>query len=119
MCLPVYNGTHIQADVLKGSDEALLHSPEVSQMVVDVDHLHAALEGALKCPSVGVQKVAWREAEEVRVHYYNQWRNIDRMNSLLFLTLNTLCLVTSAKEVMFSEALVCLFVCLFVCHQDY
>lgn len=46
--VPVYNRTHIQADIFKGSNQALLHSPKVSYMVVYVDHLHAALEGPLK-----------------------------------------------------------------------
>lgn len=58
MFIPVYNGTHIQADIFKCSNEALLHSPEVSQVVVDVDHLHAALKGALKGSSVAVQNVS-------------------------------------------------------------
>lgn len=54
---PVYDGTHVQADVVKGAHEALLHCPQVGHVVVDVDHLHAALKGTLQRPRGRVQEV--------------------------------------------------------------
>jgi len=45
--LPVYNGTHIQTDVLKATQHALLHRLQVDQLFVDMYELHAALKGAL------------------------------------------------------------------------
>ena len=65
-CSPVYDGTHVQADVLKHPDEALLDGPEVGQLVVHVDHLHAALEGALQRRRVGAQEVAWATRKGVK-----------------------------------------------------
>lgn len=63
--IPVDDGAHVEADVLKGSNVTLLHSAEVGQVVVYVDHLHAALKGALDRSGVGVQEVAWRQEEQV------------------------------------------------------
>lgn len=57
-CRPVDDGAHVQADVVEGSDEALLHRPQVRHVVVDVDHLHAALEGPLLRPRAGLKEVA-------------------------------------------------------------
>lgn len=45
--LPVYDGTHIQTDVLKATQHALLHRLQVDQLFVDMYELHAALKGAL------------------------------------------------------------------------
>lgn len=45
--IPVYNCTHIQANIFEGSNVTLLHSPQVHQVVIYVDHLNAALERAL------------------------------------------------------------------------
>ena len=64
---PVYDGAHVQADVLKRSDEALLDGPEVGQLVIHVDHLHAALEGALQRRRVGAQEVAWARRKGSKV----------------------------------------------------
>ena len=58
--IPVYDGAHVQADVLEGSHDALLHGPEVSQLVVHVDELHAALEGASRGRRVSTQEVSCR-----------------------------------------------------------
>lgn len=54
---PVDDGAHVQADVVEGAHEALLHRAQVCHVVVDVDHLHAALEGALQRPRGRVQEV--------------------------------------------------------------
>lgn len=54
---PVDDGTHVQADVVEGAHEALLHCAQVGRVVVDVDHLHAALEGALQRPRGRLQEV--------------------------------------------------------------
>ncbi len=45
--LPVYDGTHIQTDVLKATQHALLHRLQVDQQLIDMYELHAALKGAL------------------------------------------------------------------------
>lgn len=45
---PVDDGTHVQADVLKTSHHALLYSVQVHHLVIYVDELHAAMEGALR-----------------------------------------------------------------------
>lgn len=92
--IPVYDGTHVQADVLKRSHEALLHSPEVGKMVVDVDHLHAALEGALRRARAGVQEVSWRERPRTRslLKQHSQHEYLCSFSSsfpLLFLIINS------------------------------
>lgn len=45
--IPVYDGTHIQTDVLKATQHALLHRLQVDQLVINMYELHAALKGAL------------------------------------------------------------------------
>lgn len=61
---PVYNCTHVKADILKRSHGAFLHSMQISWLVVHQDGLHAALEGALWGWKQGLQKVTWKQAKE-------------------------------------------------------
>ena len=45
--LPVYDCTHVEADILKSPHGAFFHRMQISRLVVHQDRLHAALEGAL------------------------------------------------------------------------
>lgn len=56
--LPVDNCTHVQTNILKRAHPALFHSVQVSQLVVHVNQLHAALEGSLCGGHTGLLEVA-------------------------------------------------------------
>lgn len=58
--LPVYDGTHVETDILESPQRALLHRLQVHQLLVDMDQLHAALEGPLCGGQVGPGEVACR-----------------------------------------------------------
>lgn len=47
IALPVNKSTHVEADVLKTTQHALLHRAKVDQLVIHMYELHAPLEGAL------------------------------------------------------------------------
>lgn len=56
--LPVYDGAHVQADVLKSSHGAFFHRMQVGELIVDQNRLHAALEGALAGREQRLQEVS-------------------------------------------------------------
>lgn len=56
--LPVYNCTHVQADILKSSHSAFLHSVQISRLVIHQDCLHTPLKGMLGWREQCLQKVA-------------------------------------------------------------
>lgn len=56
--LPVYNCTHVQADILKSSNSAFLHSMQISRLVIHQDCLHTPLKGMLGGWEQCLQKVA-------------------------------------------------------------
>lgn len=56
--LPVDNCTHVQTNILERPRPALLHGVQVSQLVVHMNQLHAALEGSLCGGRAGVLEVA-------------------------------------------------------------
>lgn len=47
IALPVNEGAHVQADVLKTTQHALLHRAQINQLVIHMYELHAALKGTL------------------------------------------------------------------------
>lgn len=55
--LPINDGTHVQADVLKSSNRAFLHSMQISRLVVHYDGLHATLEEALRRREKRLEKI--------------------------------------------------------------
>lgn len=43
--LPVYDCTHVQADIFKSSHSAFFHCMQISRLIIHQEFLHAALEG--------------------------------------------------------------------------
>lgn len=46
--LPVYNGTHVNGDIGKASQLALLHRVQIHQLIIHMNKLHASLKWMLK-----------------------------------------------------------------------
>lgn len=63
--VPVDDGTHVQADILETSNHALLYGVQVHQLLVHVDELHAAVEGALRWREVRPWKIACVRTREL------------------------------------------------------
>lgn len=57
--IPIYNCTHVQADILKSSHGAFFHCMQISRLVIHQDRLHAALEGAMGGRRQRLEKITW------------------------------------------------------------
>lgn len=62
--LPIYNCTHVQADILKSSHSAFFHCMQISWLVIHQDCLHAALEGTLGGWQQRLEKIPWNRYEK-------------------------------------------------------
>ena len=69
--VPIYDGTHVEADIFEGPQRSLLHRLQVHQLLVHVDQLHAALEGPLHGGQVGPGEVACRW--QPHTHRLSKW----------------------------------------------